>query len=211
MRKIADAAAAAAIEEGVATLVAPIEARPGSGSGSGSGSRSGTAKGAANHSGENSGNRPATGTGTRGAGSPRKPDWISSAVQVGKQSKAEHAAMGSKVQKGMVTTANRSTKGRLGGAEAKVVGPVKETVAAETERLQIVSTAGFRPADQRLLVFLQQYVLVNSQAGREVSQHKRFEFIFVGKNQWPSCTECVAKQNRTLSPLWVWGVTRSFT
>lgn len=203
VRKIAEAAAAAVIEEGVATLATSIVVRPESGSGTasssrpgttgttsgtrrgtgtGSGSRPGTAKGTANRAGESSRNHPTAGTSSsRGAGSPRRADRISSAASDGENSKGEQAMRRKKNQSGAVTATNHPTEGtgRLDGAGAKkVVGGVTTTVAAAAEKKEILSPAGFRPDDQRLLVFLQQYVFVNSQAGREVSQYTESRPLF---------------------------------
>ncbi|CAM9548670.1 unnamed protein product [Pylaiella littoralis] len=172
VRRIADATAAATIKEAIATLVTPNVVHPGSGSGSGSGNRSGTGKGSRKRAGGYSGNQPTPGAGSsRGAGSPKSLDRISSEAQDGKKSTTEHATRGGQFQNGTVTTANYSTDGRLSEAKEKMVekmvGAAKTTVVAAAEELETSFASGFRPDDQRLLVLLQQYVLVNSQAGRE--------------------------------------------
>lgn len=176
VRRIADATAAATIKEAIATLVTPNVVHPGSGSGSGSGNRSGIGKGSRKRAGGYSGNQPTPGAGSsRGAGSPKSLDRISSEAQDGKKSTTEHATRGGQVQNGTVTTANYSTDGRLSEAKEKMVekmvGAAKTTVVAAAEELETLFASGFRPDDQRLLVLLQQYVLVNSQAGREVSRY----------------------------------------
>lgn len=216
MRKIADTAAAAAMEEGVAAVVTAIptasaatslvEVRhPGNGSGTGSGSRPGAGNDTTgNRSGEPSGNHPTTGRGSsRGAAGSPTNGRLSLAAAEGKKSKAGHARS-SKLQNGTVTTATQSTEGRVSGAEAKAGGAATTTVAAAAENLELLSAAGFRPDDQRLLVILQQYVLVNSQAGKEVSRtsEKSATFSFLcgqsnaciyGGSMAPSCRQGMAK------------------
>lgn len=160
--KLADTAAAEAEEESVAIIAAAparslVVRRPESGSASDPRSRPGTG------SGNDTSSEEPTGRGSPGAISPPDHRRSLTIAVAGSQSKAG-SARGNTREGGGLAAASAGAAvspkgGRSGGARAK---------AAVAENLEAAPAKGFRPDDQRLLVLLQKYVLVKSQAGKEV-------------------------------------------
>lgn len=161
--KLADTAAAEALEESVATIAAAPTARslvvrrPGSGTASSPRSRPGTG------SGTDTGSEEPSGRGSPGAISPTN-HRRSLTTAAGNQSKAGNARSSTREEDNSVAAATAAAVSpragsRNGGARPK---------AAVAENLDTAAAEGFRPDDQRLLVLLQKYLLVKSQAGREV-------------------------------------------
>lgn len=157
VRKIADTAVAAELEERVATVASPsapaastslVVSRPESGSASDPRSRPGTGSGTSPSSGDPSGR------GSPGATSPTN-HGRSITIATGNQGKA-----------GGARSKNRETDGLAVSSRGGKKGGAAEKAAAKT--MDVAAVEGFRPDDQRLLVLLQKYVLVKSQAGKEV-------------------------------------------
>lgn len=180
VRKLADAAAAAALEERVAiaattipvtaTATSSAERRPGSGSGSDPRSRPGTGSGTENRS------KGPTGRDSPGATSATS-DGCPLPVAGGHQSKAGSTpARGNIIEDDGAAAAAVSPRGggRKGGAGATAV-VAKATAAAAAANVDVMAAEGFRPDEQRLLVLLQNYVLAKSQAGKEVPVHVSHE------------------------------------
>ncbi|CBN75312.1 conserved unknown protein [Ectocarpus siliculosus] len=166
LRRLGDAAAAAAQEESVAVLVRAI---PGATTAVSSLVEADRGSGVGKKS-KRPYNRSARGEAT----SPTNAD--------GKRSRAENSRT--------PTTENRAEKaaklsGRPGaagakspaggGATAKVAGAKAAGEGATAETAEVECLGGFRPDDQRLLVLLQKFVFVNSQAGKEACSEMEAE------------------------------------
>lgn len=170
VRKLADTAAAATLEENVAILAKPdpdfaitelIQRRPGSGSGSDPRSHPGTGYSTDHRSGEH------TGRGGAIAVSPTR----------GRRSVSPEGGNPNKVDSNnreddgtAVAVLSPSRRVRKGGTGIKA--GANAGVAAAVRHSDVTAAAGLRPDDQRLLVLLQKYVLVKSQAGKEVGGHR---------------------------------------
>ncbi|CAB1111933.1 unnamed protein product [Ectocarpus sp. CCAP 1310/34] len=166
LRRLADAATAAAQEESVAVLVRAI---PGATTAVSSLVEADRGSGVGKKS-----KRPYNRSAKGGATSPTNAD--------GKRSRAENSRT--------PTTENRAEKAAKlgvrpgaagakspagGGATAKVAGAKAEGEGATAETFEVDYLGGFRPDDQRLLVLLQKYVFVNSQAGKEACSEMEAE------------------------------------
>lgn len=195
VRRLADSAAATALEESVVVLAAPADpaktlatkmcpnnesleiavSHPENGPGTLLGSRPGT-----RNDGERPDNRSPSGRNTANAG-------LGNKVRA-EQSRApgSSAHQGRKIGgKNKVTDAKVKSPRRRGEKpdpttrRAGVVAGEPRTAATSTTPEptssaagETVPTSGFRPDDQRLLVLLQKYILVKSTAGKEVGAWK---------------------------------------
>lgn len=162
LRRLADAAAAAAQEESVAVLVRAI---PGATTAVSSMAEADRGSGVGKNS-----KRPYHRSVKGGATSPTNAD--------GKRSRAENCRITKTDNRGENAAklggrpgAAGAKSSACGGATAKVAGAKATGEGATAETFEVDEyLGGFRPDDQRLLVFLQNYVFVNSQAGKEVRE-----------------------------------------
>lgn len=191
VRRLADAATAAALEERVAIIAAApgtslVVRRPGSGSATNPGSRPGTGGGTDTSSGE-----PA------GRDSPRAFSPISDKRSLtaagGNQSGAGNARGGTRGDDVAAAAAAVASKGdRTGGSAVAKAGKKKAAVAVAAETPDAEAAEGFRSDDQRLLILLQKYVLVKSQAGKEVRASRSNAHIHIlyspGGEKTPVCS-----------------------
>ncbi|CAM9138462.1 unnamed protein product [Ectocarpus sp. 12 AP-2014] len=166
LRRLADAAAAAAQEESVAVLVRAI---PGAATAVSSlvqdDRRSGVGKKSKRHY-----NRSAKG----GATSPTNADGKGSRSEKSRTPTTENRA--EKAAKLVGRPGAAGAKSPVGGgATARVAGAKAAGEGATAETAEVECLGGFRPDDQRLLVLLQKYVFVNSQAGKEACSEMEAE------------------------------------
>ncbi|CAM9128740.1 unnamed protein product [Ectocarpus fasciculatus] len=166
LRRLADAAAAAAQEESVAVLA---RATPGATTAVPSSVEANHESGVGKTS-----KRPYNRSVKGGATSPTNADGKISRAENSRTTKTKSRAETAAKLGGRPGAAGAKSPAG-GGATAKVAGAKAAGEGATAETIEVECLGGFRPDDQRLLVFLQKYVFVHSQAGKEACSEMEAE------------------------------------